>query len=99
LALVADFLGVTPSALETALSYKTKLVKKELCTDFFDLDGATDPNDLVKMHYSRPFSWLNERLCCDNLVSFIGLFDLPGPQNLTSRPNSLDQVCILHQLY
>jgi chitin synthase len=55
-------LGVTPSALETALSYKTKLVKKELCTIFFDLDGATDPNDLVKMHYPRPFSWLNERL-------------------------------------
>ena len=32
LALVVDFLGVTPSALETALSYKTKLVKKEFCS-------------------------------------------------------------------
>ncbi|GBE89223.1 hypothetical protein SCP_1502310 [Sparassis crispa] len=25
---------------------------------------------------------------------FIGLFDLPGPQNMTSRPNSLDQFCV-----
>ncbi|KAI6037189.1 myosin head, motor domain-containing protein, partial [Pisolithus microcarpus] len=34
LALVAESLGVQPSALENALSYKTKLVKKELCTVF-----------------------------------------------------------------
>ena len=32
LALIADFLEVQPSALENALSYKTKMVKKELCT-------------------------------------------------------------------
>ena len=25
---------------------------------------------------------------------FIGLFDLPGPQNMTGRPNSLDQFCL-----
>ena len=95
MALVTDFLGVTPSALETALSYKTKLNKKELCTVFLNLDGTTHNfNNLVKMLYSLLFSWLNERLCCDDLVSFIGLFDLPGPQNLTSHPNSLDQFCI-----
>ncbi|KAI9438359.1 glycosyltransferase family 2 protein [Lactarius indigo] len=99
LALVADFLGVTPSALETALSYKTKLVKKELCTVFLDPDGAADNrDDLAKTLYSLLFSWLNEhvneRLCRDDFVTFIGLFDLPGSQNLTSRPNSLDQFCI-----
>ncbi len=37
LALVADFLGIAPSALETALSYKTKPIKKVLCTVFLDL--------------------------------------------------------------
>lgn len=99
LALVADFLGVTPSALETALSYKTKLVKKELCTVFLDPDGAADNrDDLAKTLYSLLFSWLNEhineRFCRDDFVTFIGLFDLPGPQNLTSRPNSLDQFAI-----
>jgi len=99
LEIVADFLGVTASALEAALSYKTKLVKKELCTVFLDPDGASDNrDDLAKTLYSLLFAWLNEhinqRFCKDDFSTFIGLFDLPGPQNMTSRPNSLDQFCI-----
>ncbi|KAK2462553.1 hypothetical protein APHAL10511_005523 [Amanita phalloides] len=99
LAIVAEFLGVQPSALEVALSYKTKLVKKELCTVFLDPDGASDNrDDLAKTLYSLLFGWLNEhinqKLCRDDFSTFIGLFDLPGPQNLSSRPNTLDQFCI-----
>ncbi|RPD61627.1 glycosyltransferase family 2 protein [Lentinus tigrinus ALCF2SS1-7] len=99
LEIVAEFLGVQPSALEAALSYKTKLVKKELCTVFLDPDGASDNRDeLAKTLYSLLFAWLNEhinqRLCRDDFATFIGLFDLPGPQNMTSRPNSLDQFCV-----
>ncbi|KAF9048289.1 glycosyltransferase family 2 protein [Hymenopellis radicata] len=99
LAIVADFLGVQPSDLESALSYRTKLVKKELCTVFLDPDGASDNrDDLAKTLYSLLFAWLNEhinqRLCKEDYNTFIGLFDLPGPQNMTSRPNSLDQFCI-----
>lgn len=99
LEIVADFLGIHPSALEAALSYKTKLVKKELCTVFLDPDGASDNrDDLAKTLYSLLFAWLNEhinqRLCKDDFSTFIGLFDLPGPQNMSSRPNSLDQFCI-----
>ena len=96
---VSEFLGVQPAALEAALSYKTKLVKKELCTVFLDPDGASDNRDeLAKTLYSLLFAWLNEhinqRLCRDDFTTFIGLFDLPGPQNMTSRPNSLDQFCV-----
>ena len=44
------------------------------------------------------FAWLNKhinrRLYRDDFNTFIDLFDLPGPQNMTSRPNSLDQFCI-----
>ncbi|KIJ64935.1 glycosyltransferase family 2 protein [Hydnomerulius pinastri MD-312] len=99
LAIVAEFLGVQPSALEAALSYKTKMVKKELCTVFLDPDGASDNrDDLAKTLYSLLFAWLNEhinqRLCREDFETFIGLVDLPGPQNMTSRPNSLDQFCI-----
>ena len=87
--IVSDFLGVQPYALEQALSYKTKLVKKELCTVFLDPDGALDNrDDLVKTLYSLLFAWLNEHinqcLCCDNFSTSIGLFNLPGPQNLFS---------------
>lgn len=99
LELVSEFLGVQPAALEAALSYRTKLVKKELCTVFLDPDGASDNRDeLAKTLYSLLFAWLNEhinqRLCKEDYATFIGLFDLPGPQNMTSRPNSLDQFCI-----
>ncbi|KAF8428889.1 P-loop containing nucleoside triphosphate hydrolase protein [Boletus edulis BED1] len=88
LGIVAEFLGVQPSALETTLAYKTKLVKRELCTVFLTLMTL----------YTLLFAWLNEhvnqRLCRDDFDAFIGLFDLPGPQNMTSRPNSLDKFCI-----
>ncbi|KAF8124223.1 P-loop containing nucleoside triphosphate hydrolase protein [Boletus edulis] len=99
LGIVAEFLGVQPSALETMLAYKMKLVKRELCTVFLDTDGASDNrDDLTKTLYSLLFTWLNEHinqcLCRDDFDTFIGLFDLPGLQNMTSHPNSLDQFCI-----
>ncbi|KAG8881835.1 hypothetical protein FRB98_004105 [Tulasnella sp. 332] len=102
LEIVAEFLGVLPTALEQVMSYKTKLVKKELCTVFLDPDGASDcRDDLAKNLYSLLFAWLNEhinqRLCRDDFTTFIGIFDLPGPQNISSsatRSNSLDQFCI-----
>ena len=99
LSIVTKFLGIQTSALENTLSYKTKLVKRELCTVFLDPDGASDNrDDLAKTLYSLLFAWLNEyinqRLCREDFDTFIGLFDLPGPQNMTSRPNSLDQFCI-----
>ncbi|KAG5643421.1 hypothetical protein DXG03_000965 [Asterophora parasitica] len=97
--IVAEFLGIQSSALESALSYKTKLMKKELCTVFLDPDGASDNrDDLAKTLYSLLFGWLNEhinqKLCKDDFSTFIGLFDLPGSQNMTSRSNSLDQFCV-----
>jgi chitin synthase len=63
--------------------------RQEGCTVFLDPDGAADNcGDLAKTLYSLLFSWLNERInerfCRDDFVTFIGLFDLPGAQNLTS---------------
>lgn len=102
LELVAEFLGVPPADLEAVLSYKTKLVKKEICTVFLDEDGAAaNRDDLAKTLYSLLFAWLNEsinqKLCRDDFATFIGLFDLPGTQNVPQsaiRANSLDQFCV-----
>ncbi|KAK7447693.1 hypothetical protein VKT23_009920 [Stygiomarasmius scandens] len=84
---------------DAAVVRNTDLVKKEMCTIFLDPDAASDNRDeLAKSLYSLLFSWLNEHinqcLCKEDFSTFIGLFDLPGPQNMTSRPNSLDQFCI-----
>ncbi|QRW01555.1 Myosin head (motor domain) [Ceratobasidium sp. AG-Ba] len=90
--LTAEFLGLHLSALEGVLSYRTKLVKKELCTVF--LLDEDDPALAL-------FAWINEtinrRLCKEDFSTFIALFDLPRTQNLppsASRSNSLDQFCI-----
>ncbi|KAG6369890.1 P-loop containing nucleoside triphosphate hydrolase protein [Boletus reticuloceps] len=96
LGIVAALLSIPPSTLETTLSYKTKMVKKELCTIFLDADGASDNcDDLAKTLYPLLFAWLNEHinqpLCRDDFNTFISLFDLPSPQNMTSCPNSLNQ--------
>ncbi|KAF8890149.1 P-loop containing nucleoside triphosphate hydrolase protein [Infundibulicybe gibba] len=55
--IVSDFLGVSPSTLESALSCKTKLVKKELCTVFLDLDGASDNRDELFETLDETQSW------------------------------------------
>ena len=70
---------------------------EELCTVFLDPDGASDNRDDLAL-YSLLFAWLNEPinqwLCKEDFTTFIGLYDIPGPQNMSSRPNSLDQFCI-----
>ncbi|CAG8558760.1 8590_t:CDS:2, partial [Racocetra fulgida] len=95
--LVADFLGLDPRSLENVLTYKTKLIKKEICTVFLDADAASiQRDDFAKALYSLLFSWIveyiNTKLCQDDFVSFIGILDLIGFQNLQS--NSLDQFCV-----
>jgi chitin synthase len=82
---VADFLGLLPSSLEGLLTYKTKLIKKEMCTVYLDAaQSAAQRDDLATVLYSLLFSWIieyiNTRLCKENQANFIGLLDLPGFQ-------------------
>ncbi|SJX63440.1 probable Chs8-Chitin Synthase 8 [Sporisorium reilianum f. sp. reilianum] len=95
---VAEYLGIPSKSLQEALTYKTKLIRNEVCTILLDADGASDHrDDLAKSLYSLLFAWvnesLNEKLCRDDFDTFIGLLDLPGFQNL-SKGNSIDQFCV-----
>ncbi|WRT65066.1 uncharacterized protein IL334_002008 [Kwoniella shivajii] len=101
LSTVAEFLGVSQEALAELFSFKTVLMKKEVCTTFLDPEQAELVRDeLARTLYSLLFSWLNEhinqKLCKDSFGSFIALLDLPGIQNNlgpVAMFNSLDQFC------
>jgi len=98
---VADFLGVTQDALAELFSFKTVLMRKEVCTTFLDPEQAEQVRDeLARTLYSLLFSWLNEhinqKLCKDAFGSFIAILDLPGSQNNAGPAggiNSVDQFC------
>ena len=99
--IVAEFLGVHSDTLAEIFSYKTILVRKEVCTTFLDPEQAEHVRDeFARTLYSLLFSWLNEhinqKLCKDSFGSFIAILDLPGPQNNAgpaSGSNSVDQFC------
>ncbi|OAQ29907.1 glycosyltransferase family 2 protein [Linnemannia elongata AG-77] len=105
---VADILGVDPNALQNTLTYKTKLIKKELCSVFLDAQGAEAQRDeLAQALYSLLFSWMveffNVKLCDETPANFIGVVDMFGFQQFTV--NGLDQFCVnysnerLHQFF
>ncbi|KAF9161275.1 hypothetical protein BGX21_002324 [Mortierella sp. AD011] len=105
---VADILGVDPNALQNTLTYKTKLIKKELCSVFLDAQGAEQQRDeLAQALYALLFSWIveffNVKLCHETPANFIGIVDLFGFQQQPT--NGLDQFCVnyanerLHQFF
>jgi myosin heavy subunit len=90
LALVAKFLGVTPSALETALSYESKLVKRELCTVFLDPYGAADNrDDLAKALYSMNTSMNASAKTTSSHSLAFSTSSTPEPHFPTQFPRSI----------
>ncbi|KAG0167289.1 hypothetical protein DFQ28_010342 [Apophysomyces sp. BC1034] len=85
LSTAADLLGVDPKALMSSLTYKSKMIKRDITTLFLDpVQAAKHRDDLAQTLYALLFTWLTEQLN-DKLTketghhhSLIGLFDCPG---------------------
>ncbi|ORZ19792.1 chitin synthase-domain-containing protein [Absidia repens] len=96
---VAALLGVSPHKLETALTYKLRLIRNELCTVFLNPRAAEEQRDAFACAlYHSLFVWivenLNTKLCHGDPANFIGLMDLPGFQNFSKTDdNGFEQFC------
>ncbi|CEI87391.1 hypothetical protein RMCBS344292_01806 [Rhizopus microsporus] len=96
---VSMMLGVSPSKLETCLTYKLKMIGRELCTVFLNPKAAADQRDsLARTLYNVLFLWIvesiNQRICysgSDDSVNIIGILDQFGFQNHAS--NGFEQFC------
>jgi chitin synthase len=80
---VAELLGVDPNALSSVLTFKSKLIKRDITTLFLDPEHASrQRDDLAQSLYCLLFTWLveqmNQRLTPKNAHSFISLLDVPG---------------------
>lgn len=102
LALTATLLGVLPVNLEYALTYKTKLIRKEICTVYLTAaDAEIQRDSLATALYSLIFSWLVEHLnhrldAADDAASstFIGILDMAGFQDY--KHNAFEQLLYNH---
>jgi len=99
LGIVAAFLGVSASDLQTTLGYKTKMIHKERVTVMLDPAGARgNANELARTMYSLLVAYvietINQKLCAaeDSIVNTVSIVDFPGFQQQSSTGSTLDQL-------
>ncbi|KAI8052846.1 chitin synthase-domain-containing protein [Syncephalis plumigaleata] len=84
LADTAELFGIHAKALEGVLTYKTQLIKSEMCTLFLSAEQCErQRDDLARSIYGLLFTWLmeqiNTKLCNEEAQSsFIGVLDVIG---------------------
>ncbi|KAI8976912.1 chitin synthase [Pilobolus umbonatus] len=97
--IVSIMLGVTPSKLETCLTYKLKLINDEVCTIFLSTQTAMDQrDDLARALYNLLFLWIvetiNKKICFSGVeepANVIGILDQFGLQNFPT--NGFQEFC------
>ncbi|KAK9729193.1 hypothetical protein K7432_000476 [Basidiobolus ranarum] len=94
---IAEFLGISSTSLSDALTFKSVMIGKDICTVFLDAKSAKEQRDsLARGFYSLLFSWLveaiNGRICRDKVANFIGILDQFGFQH--SQENYFEEFCI-----
>ena len=99
LGIIAAFLGLSATDLETNLGYKTKMVHRERVTVMLDPRGARENSDeLAKTLYSLLVAYIieqiNQKICVleDSIANTISIVDFPGFAQSASTGSSLDQL-------
>ncbi|KAK3390556.1 chitin synthase-like protein [Podospora didyma] len=99
LGIIAAFLGVSSTDLQTTLGYKTKMIHKERVTVMLDPLGArSNANELARTLYSLLVAYvieqINQKLCAaeDAIVNTFSIIDFPGFQQQSSTGSMLDQL-------
>ncbi|KAG1235193.1 hypothetical protein G6F35_001003 [Rhizopus arrhizus] len=92
---VADLLGVDSNSLMNTLTYKSKLIKRDITTLFLDPEQASNQRDtLAQSLYCLLFTWileqLNGKMSPKNSHCLISLLDTPGWVPRTTH-NGFDQ--------
>lgn len=98
--IVAVMLGVSPSKLEMCLTYKLKLIGKEVCTIFLNPQAANEQrDDLARALYNVLFLWIvesiNRKVCytgTEEPTNVVGIMDQFGFQNF--QVNAFEEFCI-----
>jgi chitin synthase len=90
--IIAGIFGVSPSKLESTITYHLRYVGKELCTAFLNAQAAVQQRDAIaRAIYGAIFNWIvemiNTKLCCpeEEVCNFVGILDQFGFQNFKSN--------------
>jgi len=99
LGIIAAFLGVGATELQTTLGYKTKMIHKERVTVMLDPAGArSNANELARTLYSLLVAYvvetINQKLCAaeEAISNTFSIIDFPGFQQQSSTGSALDQL-------
>ncbi|EJT78647.1 hypothetical protein GGTG_03746 [Gaeumannomyces tritici R3-111a-1] len=97
LTIVAAFLGVSASDLQTTLGYKTKIIHKERVTVMLDPVGArNNANELARTLYSLLVAYvvetINQKICApeESIANTVSIIDFPGFSPQSSTNSALD---------
>ncbi|KAI8346302.1 chitin synthase-domain-containing protein [Mortierella sp. GBAus27b] len=87
---IADILGVPSDKLMLALTYKSKLIRRDLCTVVLNAQGSSSHRDsLARALYMALFGYIveqiNRLLCHSDPANFVAILDQPG---LSEAPGS-----------
>ncbi|KAK6600053.1 chitin synthase [Botrytis cinerea] len=99
LSIIAAFLGVGVTDLQTTLGYKTKILHRERVTVMLDPKGAkSNADELARTLYSLLVAYviesINQRVCApeDSVGNTISIVDFPGFAQQPATDSTLDQL-------